>query len=468
MENTFSRPAKIQLFVAGQGSRSQVLEASIREILSQEQIDYVNLEVVDVLDSPELAETANVTLVPTLLFVDDTTPRRLIGAVDRREQLLWLMKGTRNVPKPSGATSVGLLADLSPDGIVLVDSYGLIVSSNRAARDMLGLSSGPSAREVFGLPLEQTRSVSLALASGVAVELNVVEANWSNQNGHLATLRLLPRDTQENKSITAQDYSNIKTENAALHSAVAQAKRAIDAMRINAEQLECSNDDLSKFAQRTAHDITSPATAIKHLLAALKEDEADVLSQDGQELLQLCQKSSDRLISLTDGLLDFSRAGLTKDNFKPVDLNTIVRWVSDDLKSELQATNAQLHATALPRVLGLPALMYQVMLNLIQNAIKYRKTDTPLVIKISHERMKDPGHAKISFIHIQDNGIGFDERYSERIFRPFERLHTSDSIPGSGIGLATVKRIVEQFGGQISATSETNNGARFTLRLNHL
>jgi signal transduction histidine kinase len=184
--------------------------------------------------------------------------------------------------------------------------------------------------------------------------------------------------------------------------------------------------------------------------------------------------SAEIMRSLIDNLLEFSRITRRTQVFEPTDLNVIVKTVASELELLFDETNAKLIVdTPLPLIEAIPLQMKQLFSNLISNAIKFRKKEAAPVIHISckltskEERKKYVLHNDINYysIHITDNGIGFEQDYAEKIFQIFQRLHGKSEYPGSGIGLAICKKIIDHHQGDIYAQGEPQKGATFTIIL---
>lgn len=454
-----ARDAELELFVVGSSGRSHLVERNVRRVLEEEVPGRYRLTVIDVLAEPSTAEAANVSLTPTLLYVNADTPRRLVGMVHQREQILRLLTKSTNKKRVRPANMSGGLADLSPDGLVLVNENGEIIESNAAARRFLDLTGRPARGEIFGLPLRSGTNVNVVLPNGIPVELKVREQFWKGKQAYLAILR--DRRDQRQK-LAASDREVVSEEHDALQSAIAQASRSMAAMQDTSVELERSNKELLQFAHRAAHDLKAPALSLQNIVSILLVDEADRLSHDGAELLDGLRIATDRLVNLTESLLDFSKASLAPKHLVEVDLNTIVRWAISDLQVEMRALCADCIVGDLPTVKGVQMQYYQVFLNLIGNALKYHRPGVEPRVEITSSKSAGDSTCTVT---VRDNGRGFKNEFSERIFEPFERLVADNEVPGTGIGLATVKRILEANDASIFAEGFLNRGAAFTMVL---
>jgi light-regulated signal transduction histidine kinase (bacteriophytochrome) len=186
----------------------------------------------------------------------------------------------------------------------------------------------------------------------------------------------------------------------------------------------------------------------------------DELGVEGTDYLKRMHSAANRMSTLIDDLLTFSRVTRRERGRQDVDLNVIVTDVMSDLETRVKDTGATIKIGQLPVVSSDPTHMRQLFQNLIGNALKFQQPGTPPVIEVKARRKRDG-----SEITISDNGIGFDEKYLDRIFAVFQRLHERSSYEGTGIGLAVCRKIVERYNGTITATSTKGNGSTFIVWL---
>jgi two-component system sensor kinase FixL len=189
------------------------------------------------------------------------------------------------------------------------------------------------------------------------------------------------------------------------------------------------------------------------------------LSEAGKNYLARMQSAAARMQELISSLLHFSRLSSENEKFQPVNLTNILFQVLDDLQVAIENSKAQFEIDELPVIEGSSYQLAQLFQNLIANAIKFRKKDVSPLIKITcHKKMDTILLEEMIEIQIEDNGMGFNEKYSQKIFEPFQQIE-GKKYGGSGIGLATCKKITLKHGGDIIAKSEEGNGARFTITL---
>lgn len=239
------------------------------------------------------------------------------------------------------------------------------------------------------------------------------------------------------------------------------------------KDLDRSNKELEEFAYVASHDMNEPLRKITTFIERLENKYKSELGSDGKLYLSRISASVENMRLLIDTLLEFSRTARSNQPFVRVDLNLIVAEVKSDLELKIEETVAEIKTTMLPVIEAIPSQMKQLFDNLLSNSIKFKKAGTPPRINIQSHRLtvkqKEQYHLdntknwfKIDFA---DNGIGFEPEYSERIFQIFQRLHGKTEYPGSGIGLAICKKIVEQHKGLIYATGKPDIGATFTIIL---
>lgn len=225
-------------------------------------------------------------------------------------------------------------------------------------------------------------------------------------------------------------------------------------------ELNRSNADLQQFANFAAHDLQAPVSRILSF-GDLLEKKSDVLDEETRKYLDHIRRSARRMKMLIDDLLAFAKVTHQEAPFEDLDLNGILQDVLADLEPHLLKCQAKIEAAGLPIVRGKRYGMYQLFLNLLTNAIKYRKKGLPPLVQVSSRRVAD----KTVEVRITDNGIGFDMKDVDRIFKPFNRLHASKDYAGTGIGLAVCKKVMEDHGGHITATSRVGEGSTFIFTL---
>jgi PAS domain S-box-containing protein len=241
---------------------------------------------------------------------------------------------------------------------------------------------------------------------------------------------------------------------------ITQRKLAEEQLRIYAERLELSNRELQDFASVAAHDLQEPLRKIEAFGDRLRTKSGAALGDDGRDYLDRMLTSARRMRKLIEDLLTYSRVTTKTQPFQPTDLNQVLQDVLSDLELRLEQVKGKVEADKLPTIDADPSQMRQLLQNLLANALKFHRDGIPPVVKVT---------SKISgarvVLSIQDNGIGFDEKYLDRIFTIFQRLHGRQAYEGTGVGLAVCRRIVERHAGTITAKSESDQGATFIVTL---
>ncbi len=238
------------------------------------------------------------------------------------------------------------------------------------------------------------------------------------------------------------------------------------AIRAYARELERSNDELQQFAYISSHDLQEPLRKIQAFGDRLQQRYADELDERGLDYLRRMQDAADRMQTLIHDLLLLSRVGTHTQPFAPVDLNLILTYVLADLEARIEEAEAQVQMAELPVIEADETQMRQLFQNLLSNALKFRHPQTPVVITITCEVIAEALVGRdYCRLAVQDNGIGFDEKYSERIFGMFQRLHGRNEYEGTGVGLAICRRIVERHHGRITAQSSPGQGSTFIVTL---
>lgn len=241
-----------------------------------------------------------------------------------------------------------------------------------------------------------------------------------------------------------------------------QHQETVDQLRQYARELARSNRELEEFAAIASHDIQEPLRKIAAFGEKLVEDYEPLLDERGRNYLDRMVQASERLQVLVRDLIAFARVTQSVQSITQVDLNRLLDEVMLDLEVSIEESEAVVERGTLPMIEGNRTQLHQLFQNLVGNALKFHKKNTPPRVTLSWREIMT-GEYEFT---VMDNGIGFDEKYLERVFRPFERLHTLlEGYRGSGIGLALCKKIAEAHGGTITAKSRPGEGSTFIIRL---
>ncbi len=239
------------------------------------------------------------------------------------------------------------------------------------------------------------------------------------------------------------------------------------------DELNRSNADLEQFAYVSSHDLQEPLRKIRAFSDRMIRKHAESLNDDGKETLEKITNSAERMQTLINDLLDFSRLVNRKEiSFQEVNLQETVERIINDLSVKIEEKKAQINVEKLPYIWGVSFQLNQLFLNLVSNALKFTVENRKPVIDINYSLVKGieiKGIEKIRReldyhkIIVSDNGIGFEEEYAEKIFVIFQRLHGRGHYEGTGVGLAICRRIMTNHNGFIFAESQLGEGARFIL-----
>jgi PAS domain S-box-containing protein len=240
---------------------------------------------------------------------------------------------------------------------------------------------------------------------------------------------------------------------------ITQRKQAEAALRGAHDELERSNAELEQFAYVASHDLQEPLRMVASYTQLLGRRYGDRLEGDAKEFMAFIVDGAARMKQLIEDLLAYSRVGTRGKEFRPVKLDAVVERARINLRAALEESGAQLDCDPLPEVEGDELQLTQLMQNLIGNAIKFRGKATPRVEVSCFEKENE------FVIAVQDNGIGIEAQYFERIFMVFQRLHDKGQYPGTGIGLAICKKVVDRHGGRMWVESSTGGGSRFLFTL---
>jgi PAS domain S-box-containing protein len=260
--------------------------------------------------------------------------------------------------------------------------------------------------------------------------------------------------------------------NDSLEEEISKHLQAQKALEILTGELERSNKELQDFASVASHDLQEPLRKIQAFGDRLNAKYSEVLGTDGKDYLDRMLNASKRMQILINDLLTFSRITTKAQPFRKINLTRIFSEVISDLEIRIESTHAKIEYSELPSIEADPLQIRQLFQNILSNALKFHKTDTLPIIKVYTKYTTlldgtiDGGESKKAVeIIIEDNGIGFDEKYLDRIFNVFQRLHNQTEYSGTGVGLAVCRKIVERHRGHITAKSILGQGSSFIITL---
>jgi PAS domain S-box-containing protein len=360
------------------------------------------------------------------------------------------------------ALKLAAIVEYSDDSIIGKDLNGVIVSWNKGAERMFGYS----AEEAIG------RNISLLYPPEHAQDDRVImdRLRSGDQIEHMETVRLSKSGKQIDVLVT---ISPIKERTGKVIGAskiardITARKRAEQQVqKLNAElndrvaELAASNKELESFSYSVSHDLRAPLRQIDGFSKILLTTAVQFLSPDAKECLQQIREGTRHMGQLVDDLLNFSRLGRQELIKQTVDLDALVRSIITELQQEIKERRVTWRVHPLPAAECDNALVKQVFRNLFSNALKFTRQRAETVIEVGH-RVEDGQNVYF----VRDNGVGFDMKYADKLFGVFQRLHLQEEFEGTGVGLATVQRIVLKHGGRIWAQAQLNGGATFSFTL---
>ncbi len=293
------------------------------------------------------------------------------------------------------------------------------------------------------------------------------ELSEYDQQGHprkMTGVNIEITDRKEAEQQVVQVNQELQELNGKLENMVEERTDALQQANL---ELNRSNQELQDFAYVASHDLQEPLRKIQAFGNLLEEEYGDKI-EDGKPYLDRMRNAAGRMRVLIEDLLTFSRVTTKALPFSTIDLNLIARETVDDLEARIQSTGGRVEVSELPKLEADPRQMHQLFQNLIANALKFHKPDELPVVRVEAEIKEYGGEefeGPVCVLTVADNGIGFDEKYLDRIFTVFQRLHGKSEYEGTGIGLAVVRKIVERHGGTITAHSQIGEGATFIVTL---
>lgn len=251
-------------------------------------------------------------------------------------------------------------------------------------------------------------------------------------------------------------------------------KQAASTIQAYLHKLELSNRELEDFAYIASHDLQEPLRAIQAFSDRLETKHTHSLDEQGVDYLKRIQKAAGRMRLLISDLLTYARVTTQGNPFQLVSLTALAQECIADLSTRIDETGGTIEAGKLPELQADPIQMRQLLQNLFDNGLKFHRKDVPPHVSIKTHTKVTPEftmpvlirpNAEFCYLSVEDNGIGFEAKFNERIFSPFERLHNQKQYAGTGIGLAICRRIVERHGGSITVRSVPDRGTTFYIVL---
>jgi len=363
---------------------------------------------------------------------------------------------TTNEELERASTYRQTLMDSMADILMTTDPQGVITEVNKATEHISGYSReeliGQPFRQFFTEPDRAQAGIEKVLAEGRVSEYELILV------------------TKDERQVPVSYNATVLKDNGRVTGILGSARDITDRKRAE-EALARSNEELQQFAYVASHDLQEPLRKIKAFGDRLQGKFSDTLGDEGRDYLERMQSATGRMHALINDLLAYSRVTREAKPFVTTDMKEVVQAVLTDLEVRIEESGAQVEVGDMPSVEADPMQMQLLMRNLIGNALKFQRPDEAPAIEVRSRSFKDtngsPG-GRLSLFHeisVQDNGVGFDEKYLDRIFTIFQRLHGRGEYEGSGIGLSLCRKIVERHGGRITAKSKPGEGSTFTVSL---
>jgi PAS domain S-box-containing protein len=346
------------------------------------------------------------------------------------------------------------ILDTMADALFVVDAEGKIRVVNGAVRHLLGYTDA----EILG------RSIDALEVTAGDVTITQTLRDLTRRAAIRDQERLLRHKgghgIDVSVSISPVSEQSVQEGAVVIARDIRERKRAQQELHVAIERLEQSNRELEDFAYVASHDLQEPLRKIQAFGDRLKAKYSEELPPQARDYIERMQAAAKRMQVLINDLLTFSRVTTKAQPFVPVDLGEVAREVAHDLEVRAHDAGGEIVIGALPAIEADPLQMRQLLQNLAGNGLKFHRDGVPPVVEIAGE--VEDGRARIT---VADNGIGFEEKYAERIFTMFERLHGRGKYEGTGIGLAICRKIVERHGGEIAARSTPGQGSTFVVTL---
>ncbi len=354
------------------------------------------------------------------------------------------------------------LLDLTHDTIFVRDLTETITYWNRGAQELYGWSAEQAVgknthqllRTIFPAPVDEIQTEFLrsgrwegelekTKADGTSV---VVASRWSLQRN------------ENDDPIAILETNNDITRRKRGEEEIRQLNLQLGK---KTTELEIINKELEAFAYSVSHDLRAPLRHMVGFTELLQKNASSVLDDKGRRYMAMILESAKRMGTLIDDLLAFSRIGRAETRETMVSLDQLVNEVKAEVGHEAEGRNITWSVSSLPDVYGDRSMLKLALVNLVSNAVKFTRTRPRPEIEIGY--LKERQDEIVIFV--RDNGVGFDMKYINKLFGVFQRLHRAEEFEGTGIGLATVKRVIHRHGGQVWAEGSTGGGATFSFSL---
>lgn len=402
-----------------------------------------------------------------------------------------LAEQKRNEEIVASGRLANLILDQATEAIVVCDASGRITRANRKAASLAGCNPLlQQFTEAFPLVISDQQTdrepedhdvegmIGIAEVARGERTAEIWEATLPNAGGHPIFLQLsggplrsdddvlgavivmaditLARNSAES---LRKSEARLRSLNATLEERVTSRTRELEDANYLLSQ---KNRELQEFAYVASHDLQEPLRKVQTFASLLRSEYGDALDEEAQGFFERMEDAAQRMSKLISDLLSLSRITTRGKRFEPVDLNEVLKHVLEDLEVLLDEKGATVEVDSLPLIVADPTQMRQLFQNLISNAVLFQEPPSCPSVRVINGA---ESNANVCTVHVEDNGIGFDPQYVDRIFTPFQRLHGRSTYPGTGMGLAICHRIVERHGGSIHAASSIGQGSVFSVTM---
>jgi signal transduction histidine kinase len=349
-------------------------------------------------------------------------------------------------------------------GLCMFDKDQKLIVVNKRYLEIYGFSADVVKPNIS---LREIMQYSVSLGNYTSEEADRALAQ-RNDPSQLARRSVIKQYLKDGRVIAVMNEPMEDGGTIATYQDITETERNATTMLQYTQKLEHSNRELADFAYVASHDLQEPLRKIEAFGERLVNKYSSILPDDGKMFVDRMQNAAGRMRTLINDLLSYSRVTTGAKEFQNVSLNKVLAEVLSDLQIRVEETKATVNSDELPIIECEPMQMRQLLQNLLGNALKFRKADVLPIITVTSEIVAADdatgigAHANLIFA---DNGIGFDNEFKDKIFTIFQRLHSRTEYEGTGIGLATVRKIVERHGGTINADGQLNVGSKFYVTL---
>lgn len=347
----------------------------------------------------------------------------------------------------------------APDSLVIANSDRKIQLVNSQAEKIFGYS-GDELRQM------DVSELFAPLFKQTFLKVHDKLLNGNDENAVIAGVELMGKQRNGTQFSVELSVGSFEVEGQiwtcnAIRDITSRKKTESELIRIN-EKLELKNQELESFSYSVSHDLRAPLRAVVGYSEILVEEYGEVLDEEGKKVMATIVKNTQKMSNLIDDILAFSKLGRLEMMSQQIDMKEMFQSVYNDLTFELNGRKIEYHLDDIVPAFGDASMIKQLVANLLSNAIKYTGKKELAIIEVKGE------HSENGYIYsVKDNGVGFDMQYEDKLFGVFQRLHKEREFPGTGVGLAIVKRILDRHNGLIWVQSEIDKGTIFYFLINN-